>query len=240
MVDVKISSKLGTPDLLETDLSNQLGASLHWRAPKHIRPGSMTLVTVSSISGERSVLISPQGVTVVESGNYLVAPKQLSKPKNTPIKNAFVLSSRVIGWILVGILFSFSLLNMSGVIKSQIVLTESMSPIINPGDMVISASAERLVPKVGDVVVYTGKRFDGTEVAPFAHRIIAGDATTGFTVKGDNNPDADIQKPVLSDIQGVVFLTIPFVGKLFNPQIFLLLLLCGFGVWLVLKLFRDK
>jgi signal peptidase len=132
------------------------------------------------------------------------------------------------------------MLNISGEIKSQIVLTGSMSPTINPGDMVISTSPERVAPEVGDVVVYSGKRFDGTKVASFAHRIIAGDATSGFTVKGDNNPEPDTQKPVLSEIEGVVLLTIPFVGQLLNPQIFVLLLLCAFGLWLIVDAFRDE
>jgi signal peptidase I len=115
-----------------------------------------------------------------------------------------------------------------------------MSPAINPGDMVISTTPDKKAPKIGDVVVYSGKRFDGTEVASFAHRIIAGDAKTGFTVKGDNNPDPDTQKPVLNEIQGVVLLTIPFVGQLLNPQVFVLLLLVGFGIWLIVDALREE
>jgi signal peptidase len=115
-----------------------------------------------------------------------------------------------------------------------------MIPAINPGDLVISTSPTRMEPEKGDVVIYTGKKFDGSTVASFAHRIIGGDAVSGFEVKGDNNPDPDVQKPVLSEIEGVIFLTIPLVGKLLSPQVFILLLLCGFGIWLIVDAFRDE
>jgi hypothetical protein len=49
-----------------------------------------------------------------------------------------------------------------------------------------------------------------------------------------------VQKPVLSEIEGVIFLTIPLVGKLLSPQVFILLLLCGFGIWLIVDAFRDE
>lgn len=222
------------------ELKNDLDAPLIWLQPHNVNRHAMALITVSTISGEKSVLISNKGMMSVDSRNYVLAPKERVKPKATPIKDAITLSSKVFAWVFVAFLLSFSLLNISGVIKSQIVLTASMSPTINPGDMVISTSPERISPEVGDVVVYSGKRFDGTKVASFAHRIIAGDATSGFTVKGDNNPEPDTQKPVLSEIEGVVLLTIPFVGQLLNPQIFVLLLLCAFGLWLIVDAFRDE
>jgi signal peptidase I len=115
-----------------------------------------------------------------------------------------------------------------------------MTPTINPGDVVVSTSPDRLKPHVGSVVIYTGKKFDGTAVASFAHRIVAGDAKNGFTVKGDNNPDADVQKPRLAEIEGVVFLTIPFLGMLLSPQVLIILLLAAFGVWLIVDAFRDE
>ena len=226
--------------MLTAELSRELGAPLRWIEPNQVRRNAMALVTVSNATGEKSVLISSRGVMVVDSKNYVIAPKERVKPKATPIKDAFTISSKVVSWVFVAFLLSFSLLNVSGLVKSQIVLTNSMSPTINPGDMVISTPPDKKAPKIGDVVVYSGKRLDGTKVASFAHRIIAGDGQTGFTVKGDNNPNADTQRPVLSEIEGVVLLTIPFVGQLLNPQIFVLLLLCGFGIWLIVDAFREE
>jgi len=226
--------------MLTAELQRELGVPLSWVQPNSVNKRAMALVTVSNSSGEKSVLISSKGLMVVDSKNYVLAPKERIKQPSHPIRAAFKLSGKVAAWSLVAFLLSFSLLNVSGLIKSQVVLTGSMIPAINPGDMVVSTTPDKKVPKIGDVVVYSGKRFDGTKVASFAHRIIGGNATTGFTVKGDNNPDPDTQKPVLSEIEGVVLLTIPFVGQLLNPQIFVLLLLVGFGIWLIVDAFREE
>ena len=226
--------------MLTAELQRELGVPLSWVQPNSVNKRAMALVTVSNSSGEKSVLISSKGLMVVDSKNYVLAPKERIKQPSHPIRVAFKLTGKVAAWSLVAFLLSFSLLNVSGLIKSQVVLTGSMIPAINPGDMVISTTPDKKTPEIGDVVVYSGKRFDGTEVASFAHRIIGGNATTGFTVKGDNNPDPDTQKPVLSEIEGVVLLTIPFVGQLLNPQIFVLLLLVGFGIWLIVDAFREE
>jgi signal peptidase I len=222
------------------ELSSELGAPLRWIEPPETKRYAMALLTVSNTSGEKSVLISSRGVMVVDSKNYVLAPKERMKQPSHPIRAVFKLTGKVAAWSLVAFFLSFSLLNVSGLIKSQVVLTGSMIPAINPGDMVVSTTPDKKAPQIGDVVVYSGKRFDGTEVASFAHRIIGGNATTGFTVKGDNNPDPDTQKPVLSEIQGVVLLTIPFVGLVLNPQVFVLFLLVGFGIWLIVDAFRDE
>jgi signal peptidase len=226
--------------MLTANLDVELGAPLRWIEPPKTKRNAMALVTVSNTSGEKSVLISSRGVMVVDSKNYVLAPKERMKQPSHPIRAVFKLTGKVAAWSLVAFFLSFSLLNVSGLIKSQVVLTGSMIPAINPGDMVVSTTPDKKAPQIGDVVVYSGKRFDGTEVASFAHRIIGGNATTGFTVKGDNNPDPDTQKPVLSEIQGVVLLTIPFVGLVLNPQVFVLFLLVGFGIWLIVDAFRDE
>jgi signal peptidase len=222
-----------------TDLHSRLGVPLEW---VHGYPSrdAMTLVTVSNSQGEKSVLISSRGIKIVDSTEYVIAPKERVIATRNPIKEAFQLTTKVAGWALVSMLLVFTGANVTGLVDSRIVMTGSMIPAINPGDLVISASPNHLAPEKGDVVIYTGKKFDGSTVASFAHRIIGGDAVSGFEVKGDNNPDPDVQKPVLSEIEGVIFLTIPLVGKLLSPQVFILLLLCGFGIWLIVDAFRDE
>ena len=95
------------------------------------------------------------------------------------------------------------------------------------------------VPKVGDVVAYTGRRFDGTEVGTFTHRIIGGDAVNGFIMKGDNNPSPDVQRPKVVDVRGVVVFKLPFIGKILNPKMLIILVPIVFGIWLVLDALRD-
>ena len=222
-----------------TDLHSRLGVPLEW---VHGYPSrdAMTLVTVSNGQGEKSVLISSRGIKLVDSTDYVIAPKERVVAQRNPIKDAMQLTTKVAGWALVSMLLLFTGANVTGLVDSRVVLTGSMIPAINPGDLVLSTSPTRLAPEKGDVVIYTGKKFDGSTVASFAHRIIGGNSVSGFEVKGDNNPDPDVQKPVLSEIEGVVFLTIPLVGKLLSPQVFILLLLCGFGIWLIVDAFRDE
>jgi signal peptidase I len=222
------------------ELSPELGVPLKWIEPRSLKKDAMALVTVTNEEGEKSVLISYRGLRTVDSKDYVAAPKERVKAQRKPAQEAFAFTVKVFGWTLVSIILSFAALTTTGVIQARIVLTGSMAPSINPGDVVITTSADHMRPKIGDIVTYTGKRFDGSKVADFTHRIVAGDANTGFTVKGDHNPTPDVQKPTLKDIDGVVLFTIPLIGKLLSPQIFMLLLIAGFGVWLIVDAFRSE
>jgi signal peptidase len=124
-------------------------------------------------------------------------------------------------------------------VKARIVLTESMAPAIDPGDLVLTTSAERLSPKIGDVVSYTARRFDGAPVGTFSHRVIGGDAVTGFIVKGDNNPNPDVQRPKLEDIDGVVIFVLPYLGLLLSPRALFIIIPSIFGFWLVMDALRG-
>ena len=83
------------------------------------------------------------------------------------------------------------------------------------------------------MAVYQGKRFDGSPVAPFAHRIIGGDAVSGWIMRGDANPATDVQRPTSVDILGVVIWTLPRIGYLLSPQLLLALALAIFAIWLI-------
>lgn len=220
-------------------LIKTLGVPLDW-VHGDLTRDAMTLVTVSNRHGEKSVLITSRGMRVVDSEDYVIAPKERTIAKRRPVKNALQIAAKSVGWVLVSLMLIFATASFSGLIDSRVVLTESMQPAINPGDVVVTTSPNRVTPEIGDVVVYTGKKFDGTEVASFAHRIIAGDSVNGFTVKGDNNPDPDVQKPKISEIEGVVLFTIPMLGKLLSPQVLILLLLVAFGIWLLVDAFREE
>ena len=220
-------------------LNALLGAPLKLVPPQEVQDAK-TLITVSNRHGEKSVLITSRGMRVVDSEDYVIAPKERTIAKRRPVKNALQIAAKSVGWVLVSLMLIFATASFSGLIDSRVVLTGSMQPAINPGDVVVTTSPNRVTPEIGDVVVYTGKKFDGTEVASFAHRIIAGDSVNGFTVKGDNNPDPDVQKPKISEIEGVALFTIPMLGKLLSPQVLILLLLVAFGIWLLVDAFREE
>jgi hypothetical protein len=65
--------------------------------------------------------------------------------------------------------------------------------------------------------------------------VIGGDEKSGYIVKGDANDQADVQRPTLSEIEGVVLFNVPKVGLLLNPKIMSLLLVFLLGIWFVAK-----
>jgi signal peptidase I len=115
---------------------------------------------------------------------------------------------------------------LTGLLQLRVVLTGSMQPSINPGDLIIAASTKIATPEVEKVVLYSARDLQGKAVTVWAHRIIAGNATDGFTIKGDANPAADIGVIPEADIQSVVVAKVPMVGRLFNP-ISLVLIFAG-------------
>jgi signal peptidase len=137
-------------------------------------------------------------------------------------------------------LISFSVLSASGFVKARIVLTGSMAPAINTGDIVLLAPTPRAEPKVGDIVAYTARRFSGESVGIFTHRIIGGDPVNGWLMKGDSNPAPDVQKPKPEDVSGVVFFIIPWLGTLMTPKMLMILIPVAVGIWLIVDTLRSE
>jgi signal peptidase I len=63
------------------------------------------------------------------------------------------------GYALAIVLMTFSVLSFSGTVKARVVLTGSMIPAINPGDIVLTTPVKNVTPKVGSVVAYVGGCF---------------------------------------------------------------------------------
>ena len=79
----------------------------------------------------------------------------------------------------------------------------SMEPTFRSEDIVIARQRDRFA--VGDIIVYRipAGRDEGSLIV---HRITGGDATQGFTVKGDNNASADRFRPTPTDVVGTVWI----------------------------------
>jgi signal peptidase I len=200
---------------------------------------SKVLLTISNANGERTVLITPTDIAPTKSKLFVQAPpERIATPaqaRNTKIGNTI----KYIGYALSGILISFSILSASGFVKARIVLTGSMAPTINTGDVVILAPTPRSQPELGDVVAYTARRFSGESVGIFTHRIIGGDPVNGWLMKGDANPAPDVQKPKNEDISGVVFFVIPWIGTLMTPKMLMILIPVAVGIWLIIDTLRS-
>jgi signal peptidase len=202
-------------------------------------PESNILITVTTLSGGRSVFISNHGVTEIQAEQLVDAAPEIqsesSKRKYAGIQRAMTIS----GYSIAIILLMFSGLSLGGVVKARIVLTGSMEPAISAGDIIITMPITRREPMVGDVVAYQAKRFNGENVAVFSHRIISGDIHNGFVVKGDANKSPDNQKPKAPDILGVVIFVIPFLGNILTPKALFLLVPCIFGLWLIMDAMKS-
>ena len=204
-----------------------------------LKGDSNILVTVRSVSGEKSAYISNQGVQEIMAGQLVDAAPEVqsepSRPKYVGIKKAMSLS----GYVSAILLMVFAGLSFTGNVKARIVLTGSMAPAINIGDVILTLPIARKAPQIDDVIAYQAKRFNGENVAVFSHRIIDGDIENGFIVKGDANKSPDPQKPKAEDILGVVFFVIPFIGNLLTPKALFLLLPCAFGLWLIMDAMKN-
>jgi signal peptidase len=217
------------------NLHELLGVPIEWIEPRKTKSDAMALITVTKNKLEHGILITPRGLMQVDSKNYVISPLNNSKQQVSIMKKTRLLVTKTFTAIILLVLAALSLLITTHVVQAKIVLTESMQPVINPGDLLVSVSPGLISPQTGKVVIYTGKKFDGTVVASFAHRVIGGDEKSGYIVKGDANDQADVQRPTLSEIEGVVLFNVPKVGLLLNPKTMSLLLVFLLGIWFVAK-----
>jgi len=196
-------------------------------------PDSKILLTMSNVLGEKTVLITPHEVIESKAKMFVQAPNERVVTGTAAATRRGVTVVKFVGYVLSAILITFAGLSATGVMKARIVLTGSMVPTINPGDIVLLAKPTTLQPHIGSIVAYTARRFDGSPVATFTHRIISGDPQSGFIVKGDANPSPDVQHPKIPDISGVVFFTIPFIGKILTPKMLIIFVPVIVGLWFI-------
>jgi signal peptidase I len=201
---------------------------------------SQILVTISNSDGEKTVYISKDQM-MESKAKYFVQtpPERIVSGLDKWLRMAFS-TFKLSGYVGAIALLTLSLFTFTGVVKARVVLTGSMEPVISIGDIILTTPPSRLEPKQGDVVAYVAKRFDGSPVGVFSHRIIGGNIREGFIVKGDANPAPDVQRPKLDDIEGVVFYTIPFLGRLLAPRTLLILIPLIIGFWLIMDALKNN
>jgi signal peptidase I len=91
-----------------------------------------------------------------------------------------------------------------------IVSGHSMDPTFHTGDMIIVLPSDHY--ERGQVTPYRVPKGEPGAGGLVIHRIVGGNATEGFVMKGDNNPAPDIWTPKPSDIVGHQALLIPRIG----------------------------
>jgi signal peptidase len=197
------------------------------------------MLTLTGARGSKSAHISGGQIQYIDTNNLLEAPEQVAEIATVDRFKTLRKLFHYSGYVMAVTLLIFSAFSFSGDVKARIVLTGSMAPAINVGDVIITAPITRKAPQIDDVIAYQAKRFNGENVAVFSHRIIDGDIENGFIVKGDANKSPDPQKPTGEDILGVVFFVIPFIGNLLTPKALFLLLPCAFGLWLIMDAMKN-
>jgi signal peptidase I len=200
---------------------------------------SKVLLTISNTTGTKTVLVTPSTVAQSEAKYFVETPPERIVTKSQIRVKKATTALRFTGYLMSAVVITFAGLSTAGFVKARVVLTGSMAPAINPGDVVISAPPSRLSPEVGEVATYTGRRFSGEVVGLFTHRIIGGNAETGFIMKGDANATPDVQRPKINDINGVVFFVIPFIGYLLSAKTLALLIPLIIGIWFIADALRD-
>lgn len=107
----------------------------------------------------------------------------------------------------------------SGSFQLRLVLTGSMSGTFEPGDMLVVLSPRFFDIQEDSIIVfhyYDAER--STLVGDFSHRIIGGNAETGWETKGDANEVADLSPVFPQDVIGGVVGWVPNVGWLIQPS----------------------
>jgi signal peptidase len=112
----------------------------------------------------------------------------------------------------------------------------SMLPTLKTGDFVLAEAQPTY--RVGDLVVYRVPKGQIGAGDDLIHRIVAGNATTGFTLKGDNNPAPDPWTVPRSDVLGKEALVIPGFGStllVLRSPLFAGLAAALIAMWLVIS-----
>lgn len=100
---------------------------------------------------------------------------------------------------------------MSGQVSYVVTYGVSMNPVYYRGDLVLVWREDSY--QVGQIVAYHGTK-PGQKVL---HRIIGGDAASGFVFKGDNNSSIDPDQPKANRLIGRAFLHVPKAGTWLQP-----------------------
>lgn len=121
-------------------------------------------------------------------------------------------------------------------LKSYIVVSGSMEPVIKTGSLIFSQSFNKNSIKVGDIIAFLSPEDQHTVIV---HRINnIGDDGSIFT-KGDNNNAPDERQIIKDNVIGKTFLTIPHIGQLFNlihtPIGFILIICLPSFIFIILQ-----
>ncbi len=116
--------------------------------------------------------------------------------------------------VSIGLLLLTTIVPIPGNFKVKIVKSGSMEPTIRTGGIVVIHPSTEY--NVGDIITFGA---DTKTQIPTTHRIVSIDGTgplRAFQTKGDANDAPDPSPTHLSDVNGKMLLTIPYVGYILD------------------------
>jgi signal peptidase len=211
-----------------------------WIEGKSAFEDSHALITISNLQGEKSVVVTSTEIRPAVTSDFVEAPRARALPKSKKPKKLLSNGLLYSGYVASALLITFIALSLTGVVQARVVLTGSMAPQIKAGDVVLIKPQNGKEPTIGDVVTYTARRFDGTPVGSFTHRVVGGNSIKGYVLKGDANLNPDLQKVRVSDIVGTSIFVIPFIGKILIPKNLVTFIPLIFVLWLMVDRWRNE
>ncbi|MCD6483060.1 MAG: signal peptidase I [Candidatus Aenigmarchaeota archaeon] len=184
-------------------------------------PNCRTRVTVDGLPGERVFVTCPRCNT---PGFFTfpktVEPKHLKQKKEEVEPSKILLTPRRL--LAIGIAAVFTILLMfcvilptiQGSMHFLIVLSGSMSPEINAGDIVISMRVNPEEIKVNDIITFRYKDEPENCITHRVVNVIDENGRLSFMTKGDANEDPDQRIVESSELIGKVAFVIPYLGYL--------------------------
>lgn len=110
--------------------------------------------------------------------------------------------------------------------EAYIITTDSMTPTIRAGDVIITKKVGKEKIQKGDIITfYTNSEINTHRITNIEEK----DNETYYTTKGDNNNVEDSQKIKFSEIIGKHIITLPYLGTFIrimeNKVVFLIVIL---------------
>ncbi len=145
--------------------------------------------------------------------------KEVSKEKKTGVKGIISKIWSVFVTLVLIVFLALTVLLVGVRIVGYtpyVVLTGSMTPTYNPGDLVYIRATDAEKIEVGDAITYVKDE----ALTVVTHRVVAisqsEDGTIRFTTKGDANSEADAKTVLAANVLGVVRFSIPKLGYVSN------------------------
>ncbi|MHA1463450.1 MAG: signal peptidase I [Candidatus Heimdallarchaeota archaeon] len=181
------------------------------KEPKHTNKKEKHIVSKRDIKAIEETKSHPDSLQD-EEGQTPIETK--GKKKNRIFTPKKILSIGIIVVFTMLLLFYVILPTMQGSMHFLIVLSGSMAPEANPGDVVVSTYTNPEEIQINDVITFAAADNPKNCITHRVINITNENGSIGFQTKGDANEDPDQRIVQSSELIGKVVLVIPYLGYL--------------------------